>query len=320
MNHIKYFVNSLKVLLLFFYFSIIILFKLIRKKRLIIVSDKYGRLGNRLYLFSQFIIFCKKYNYELWIPGFYEYKRYFSKKYNLLLFQSSINNYLSFINEEDFYYSIVRVTHFIKSLKFFRQIVLTFQSDKDGNPWERILNNKFPVVFFEGFIFFKYKLDAGNNFELIKDIFQPASRFRKEIIEPIHSLRKDNDIICGILIRQTDYISWLKGKYFFETCDYINCINIISSVLYKYRIGFFIATDQKQNENLFLNINCILRIGEPIENLYTLSYCDFLVGPPSSFIGWSAFYGQKDLFTIESIIQFESNIENFLNTKFSKHK
>ena len=320
MDNIKSLIKVLRNLLLFFYFSIIILYKSLKNKRLIVVADQYGRLGNRLYLFSQLIIFCKKYNYELWMPGFYQYKKYFSNKNNLLLFQSSINKYLSFINEEDFYYSIVRITNFIKSLKVFRQIILTFQCDKDGNPWERILNNKFPVVFFEGFIFYKYKIDAGINFEIIKDIFQPASKFRKEIKKPIHSLRKDNDIVCGILVRQTDYISWQNGKYFFETCDYINCINIISSVLYKYRVGFFIATDQEQNENLFSNINCILRIGEPIENLYTLSYCDFLVGPPSSFIGWSAFYGQKDLFTIESIIQFESNIENFLNTKISKHK
>jgi len=320
LNHIKYFVNSLKVLLLFFYFSIIILLKLIRKKRLIIVSDKYGRLGNRLYLFSQFIIFCKKYNYELWIPGFYEYKTYFSNDNYLLSFQSSIGNYLSFINEEEFYYSIVRIVNFIKRFKKFNHISLSFQQDNDGNPWERILDTKFPIVFFEGFIFYKYKIDAGKNFFIIKGIFQPAARFHSEITEPIHSLRKDNDFICGILIRQTDYITWQKGKYFFKTDDYINFINIISSVLYKYRIGFFIATDQKQNEKLFSNINCVLRIGEPIENLYTLSYCDFLVGPPSSYIGWSAFYGQKDLFTIESIIQFESSIKYFLNTKFRKHK
>ena len=319
MKHIKYLINSIKILLLVCYFLIIILFKLIRNQRIIIVSDQYGRLGNRLYLFSQFILFCKKYNYELWIPGFYDYKSYFSDKNSLLCYQSSIDKYLFFVNEKDFYYSIVRIVNFIKYLKILRQITLSFQCDKEGNPWDRIINTRSPVIFFEGFIFHKYKIDAENNLELINDIFQPAPRFHFEINKPIHSLRKDNDIICGILIRQTDYISWQNGKYFFKTSDYINFINTISSALYKYRIGFFIATDQKQNESLFSNINCILRIGEPIENLYTLSYCDFLVGPPSSFIGWSAFYGQKDLFTIESIIHFESNIETFLNTKISKH-
>ena len=310
--NIKLIINSFKNLLLVFYFTAILLSRWLKNKPLVIISDQYGRLGNRLYLFSQFILFCKKTNYELWIPGFYEYKTYFSKKNNLLSFQSSIEKNLYFISEEDFYFSIVRILSIIKRFKSSNKFILNFQYDEEGNPWDRIIKTRFPVIFFEGFIFHKYKIDTENNLELIKDIFKPATRFHSEINKPIHSLRQTNDLICGILIRQTDYKTWEGGKYFFETTDYINFINFIISVLHNCKVGFFIAVDEKQNEILFSDIDCILRIGEPVENIYTLSQCDFLVGPPSSFIGWAAYYGQKDLFTIESINYFKSNIKKFL--------
>ena len=38
--------------------------------KFIIVSDQYRRLGNRLHLFAQLIVFAKKENFELFFPGF----------------------------------------------------------------------------------------------------------------------------------------------------------------------------------------------------------------------------------------------------------
>ena len=58
----------------------------------------------------------------------------------------------------------------------------------------------------------------------------------------------------------------------------------------------------------------MIRVGYPVENLYSLSKCDFLVGPPSSYIGWSAFYANKPLLTIEDYDNFmQKNIKKELN-------
>lgn len=312
--------NYLKSLILIFYFILILLFKLIRNKKVIIVCDQYGRLGNRLYLFSQFILFCKKNNFELWIPGFYEYKSYFSNKNNLISFQSSIEKNLYFISEIDFYYSIVRIIKIIKRINVLSNCIYSFQSEVDGNPWIRINKSKFPIIFFEGFIFFKYKLETENNLALIKNIFQPASQFDYEINKPIDLLTKDSSLLCGILIRQTDYRSWNNGRYFFTTHEYLEIIHKISSLLCSFEIAFFIATDEIQDESLFRGIKCYIRTGYPLENLYSLSKCDFLVGPPSSYIGWASYYGHRNLFTIESMSHFQSNITHFINTKVRIHQ
>ena len=312
--------NNLKSFILICYFILILLFKLIRNKKVIIICDQYGRLGNRLYLFSQFILFCKKNNFELWIPGFYEYKSYFSNKNNSISFQSSIEKNLYFINEHDFYYSIVRILKIIKRIKFFNSFIFNFQCEEDGNPWLRIHKTKIPLIFFEGFIFFKYKLETENNLALIKNIFQPASQFDYEINKPIDLLTKDSSLLCGILIRQTDYRSWNNGKYFFTTLDYLQIIYKINSLLCNNKITFFIATDEIQDESLFEGINCYIRTGYPLENLYSLSKCDFLLGPPSSYIGWASYYGNRNLFTIESISHFQSNITHFINTKVHIHQ
>ena len=61
----------------------------------------------------------------------------------------------------------------------------------------------------------------------------------------------------------------------------------------------------------------MIRVGYPVENLYSLSKCDFLVGPPSSYIGWSAFYGNKPLLTIEDYDNFmQKNIKKRIKSNF----
>ena len=78
--------------------------------------------------------------------------------------------------KKDFYYSIVRIVNFIKIFQKFNHIILSFQQDNDGNPWERILDTKFPIVFFEGFIFYKYKIDAGKKFLYNQRHFSTCSK------------------------------------------------------------------------------------------------------------------------------------------------
>ena len=78
-------------------------------------------------------------------------------------------------------------------------------------------------------------------------------------------------------------------------------------------ISFFIATDETQDLSLFQNYKFTLRVGYPLENMYTLSKCDFLIGPPSSFIGWSQIYGSKPLFSIIEPLIDSKSINSFLN-------
>ena len=51
-----------------------------------------------------------------------------------------------------------------------------------------------------------------------------------------------------------------------------------------------------------------LNNGNEIEDLITLSQCDYLIGPPSTFNIWASFYGEVPTYHIEdSEFEFELN-------------
>ncbi len=284
------------------------------RKKIIIISDQYGRLGNRLHLFAQMISYSTKSRCEIWMPGFFDYKDFFENIKNIPVYGVKDNFILQNIDCMEFFNSINRINKILHSSRFFRKLRSEFYSPADGNPWNYLDKSNFKINFFNGFVFHEYMLDCSKVVQDISYLFQPASQYIQDINEPIQELRSSNRSVCGVLIRQTDYRSWNDGIYFFSSPQYNEFIEHISSFFKKEEISFFIATDEKQPSKLFKNINCMIRVGYPVENLYSLSKCDFLVGPPSSYIGWSAFYGNKPLLTIEDYDNFmQKNIKKELN-------
>jgi len=270
------------------------------RKKLIIVCDQYGRLGNRLHLFAQLITYAKKNNYTVWIPGFYDYWHYFPKLDHRPTFGSDFYP-LSIFSPENVHYTfnfIFRKARQLRENPFFCS--LTFSDSNDGNPWNIIGRSKSKLILFSGFIFHEYMLDCSSAMSEINIYFRPASKYVKEINLPVENLKTRNELVCGVLVRQTDYRSWNDGKYFYTTKQYADLLANLNNTFKNKKIGFFIATDEVQDEKIYGDLDCIIRVGYPIENLYALSICDFLVGPPSSYIGWSSLYGRKNLITISS--------------------
>ena len=288
----KLFITSYVAILICF-------FAFLLKRKLIIICDNYGRLGNRLHLFAQMIIFSKTNNYIIWMPGFNEYNEYFQNIKNKPLYGAMQYPIPRIFSSEQILNALNRIYIIVSKIpKNFALTTLSFYKFDDGSPWETIQKFDSKCTLFKGFVFQEYTLDnliARND---ITKMFTPKNTFNKEIIDPISKLKIKNDYICGVLIRQTDYRTWNNGKYFFTTEEYGKIINNLNIHLQDLKVGYFIATDEEQPIDFLQNLDRIIRVGHPIQNLYTLSHCDFLIGPPSSFIGWSSLYGRKHLFTI----------------------
>lgn len=270
------------------------------RKKLIIVCDQYGRLGNRLHLFAQLITYAKKNDYVVWVPGFYDYWHFFPKLDNHPTFASRFYPFSMFAPEDVFYtfnFIFQKASQLRENPLF---CSLTFSDSNDGNPWNNIGRAKSRVILFSGFVFHEYMLDFRSAISEINSFFRPASKYVAEINSPIENLRSRNDLVCGVLVRQTDYRSWNDGKYFYTSKQYAEFLHSLYSSFKNKKIGYFIATDEAQDEKIYGDLDCMVRVGYPLENLYTLSLCDFLVGPPSSYIAWSSLYGGKTLITINS--------------------
>lgn len=297
---IKSFIQSLAII----YFILIISFHvLILRKELLIVCDKYGRLGNRLFLFAQLIEFSRESGREIWMPGFHEYCSFFKTTENSRFIRYPRGNFdipnpFSGIVSFNAFNHISRINEKINSEYLFENFVC--YSPTDGNPFLKINSTQARCVLFNGFIFHQHFLDLHNSLPTIRTIFKPSSKFTHLIEDPIRALRKKSQLIVGVLVRQTDYREWNDGKSFFTSLEYAQILQRFCCSYSEENISFFIATDENQNEKIFENFVCIVRVGFPIENLYSLASCDLLIGPTSSYMGWAALYGDVPSFTIQS--------------------
>ena len=297
------FIKLERVLALSYFFLLIIFHILILRKKLIIVCDKYGRMGNRLFLFTQLIEFSYQNGHEIWLPGFHDYKQFFesTKDMKFIRFPLGRINIPNPFSETSTFNAFNQIYYILKKIgknRLFKNI--NSYSPTDNDPFERISSESAKCILFNGFIFHQYFLGLEHSYPTIKKMFKPSSQYNELIEEPVRNLRSSSDIVVGVLIRQTDYRQWNEGKCFFTSSQYARILTRLKKSFRDQNLSFFIATDEQQDLSTFKSLNSIIRVGFPIENLYALARCDILIGPSSSYIGWAALYGELSLFTIQS--------------------
>ena len=149
-------------------------------------------------------------------------------------------------------------------------------------------------------------LDFNQIRPLAHEIFQPDEKIITLISKIFDQKRHLFDIIVGLHIRRGDYKTWKNGKFYFNDEEYLTCCKRILNFFPKKRVGFFIASTDFISESSFSEIDYfqIPDATGPID-LYGLSKCDYIFGPPSTFSNWAAFYGNHPIKFIENIQSFD---------------
>jgi hypothetical protein len=147
----------------------------------------------------------------------------------------------------------------------------------------------------------------------IKLIFTPMQTITHEVNEVFKEKRQSNTLIIGIHMRYGDYANHRGGKYFYRLDEYKVIMHKIISLLPNKKIIFFIASNINISESAFDGINVItLNNVNAVKDLYGLSLCDFIAGPPSTFSAWASLYKNVPLYFIENI-KDNFTIESFIN-------
>lgn len=140
-----------------------------------------------------------------------------------------------------------------------------------------------------------------NHIPELKKVFTPKPEIIAEVNSLFKNYRKNHEIICGIHIRRGDYKSWRNGKYYYSPSQYKIVMEKINSAFTNKSILFFISSNEKIDSSIFLNLNCFsIPHSSAVKDLYGLSICDFIAGPPSTYSGWASFYGDTPLYFIEN--------------------
>ncbi len=128
--------------------------------------------------------------------------------------------------------------------------------------------------------------------DLIRKIFSPLPLHRYKANNIIKKARQNSNFVIGVHIRRGDYKNWKKGKYFLSCYHYSQIIKAILNFDPQLKISFIICSNDLDKKDVFEELNCYFSTGEVIEDLYCLSECDCIIGPPSTFSLWAAFYGK----------------------------
>ncbi|MDD4777196.1 MAG: alpha-1,2-fucosyltransferase [Fermentimonas sp.] len=139
-------------------------------------------------------------------------------------------------------------------------------------------------------------------FRELKEMFTPDKAIRDNCLIKMNQIRADFDIVIGLHIRYGDYREYKNGKYFYELKQYREKIEEIFAELGQdHSVALFVASNERIDLNAFSGLNPFsLDEGSATSDLFMLSQCDYIIGPPSTYSAWASYYGQKPIYFIEN--------------------
>lgn len=146
-------------------------------------------------------------------------------------------------------------------------------------------------------------------FPEIRRIFRPSECIVQEVESLFRNMRKGADIIIGVHIRRGDYRLFMDGKYYYSFAQYTSLCKNIVSFFKGEKIVFFIASNDKIDAEVMSGIDYFtIQNTSVVKDLYGLSVCDYIIGPPSSFSRWASFYGEVPIYFIMGMENLKDSI------------
>lgn len=148
--------------------------------------------------------------------------------------------------------------------------------------------------------------------EQMINIVRPYPETQEKINLRINGYRKDtSDILIGVHMRRGDYRTWNNGIFFYSDEKWNNMFQqMVRFPEFKgYHLKFLLfSNEQIQRENFEDKLDIDIVDGTGIEDLFALSMCDFIIGPPSTFSWMANYIGRNKYYVVydpEKRMQYE---------------
>ena len=155
-------------------------------------------------------------------------------------------------------------------------------------------------------LFLKYRSE-------ICDLF----RIDEQYTEPMRQQMKGHQgIRLGVHIRRGDYAKWNDGIYCYDDVTYANHINQFATLHKGKEIHVYLSTnDAEVTEERYQQLCPAVKLhhlhGSAPEDLFMLSECDYLIGPPSTFSLVAAMYRDIPLYRMDTADATQMTQEGF---------
>ena len=143
-------------------------------------------------------------------------------------------------------------------------------------------------------LFLKYRNE-------ICDLFRIDEAYTLPVLAKMRILDEDKGVRLGLHVRRGDYAQWADGHYFYDDATYAAYVRAFARLHPGETVHVYISTNDaaltaERMQQLVKsgtqdgNVSVHLLGGNPAEDLFMLSMCDAVIGPPSTFSLVAAMY------------------------------
>ena len=163
-------------------------------------------------------------------------------------------------------------------------------------------------------LFLKYRQE-------ICDLFTLDSKYTEPVKEKMHKAETVqcamvNGLRLGVHIRRGDYAQWGDGKYYYADEVYAAHINRFAQMHPEAAVHVYLSTNDagvtaEKFQTLCPQVHIHHLQGSAPEDLFMLSECDYLIGPPSTFSLVAAMYRDLLLYRMDTADETLMSHEGF---------
>ena len=136
----------------------------------------------------------------------------------------------------------------------------------------------------------------------LQHIFRPKDEITTKAEAFMATIRRQADIVVGVHIRHGDYKDFFGGLFYYTLEEYHKFMLKIKAIYPAKKVAFFISSNASFSTDIFNDCLCFRFEKEPsgdILDLHTLSLCDRILGPWSTYSRWASFIGEVPLCCIK---------------------
>jgi len=263
----------------------------------IIINDKPGQLCNQLWSYAPLIARALKYKVGFLTLYFEDNYHHFEN----LNYYNEIKFGLIKVDILDIYFRKI-LLNLVRRLPNSLLLMMNVFVDKKNwkvETWSEVNLKKDKVIIFTGTSYRRKDIELLNEFHVeLTKIFRPKQVHIDKVLNRFSPQKLKYDIIIGVHIRRGDYIDFFNGQYYYDDKTYLQYMTKINKELNLMgkKVAFLICTNENINLKNFDQLSTFqISNASSIEDLYALSLCNYIMGPPSTFSMWASYYGKVPL-------------------------
>ena len=259
-----------------------------RARSVIVLAQSHGRLGNRLWTLANLLAYAIERQFALVAPPYSDALKslVLTRRTRLLGGWAGKLNVLA--------YRVNLKLPLFPTLLLKEGELLDLDHDPDFERLARLRR----VLFLSGFYFAAPK-SLKRHREAIISTLAPGSEVLRRARNTVSRCSRCTDIQIGVHMRRVDYRTFCDGLLFYTDAEFYRVMQHLAERFRPRTVFFNLVSDEPIDATAFRGLNVKVHQGSPVEDMYVLASCNYIIGPNSSFSHWASFCGAVPLHVLD---------------------